>query len=175
MPTPFNVDADIQKLIRGAALQGRLYTAAFTAGTGNLSTTPPGGLSLFNAATARTFIVISARAFNATASKTHSLRTTTSDPALGSSVTPQNNLLGAAAPASLATVSLAATGVGSPGTYKRQISVSSNGGILQGEFMPKESDFMVLPAGQNTGLIIIINGTSGDTVDAEFVWAEVSY
>lgn len=175
MPFAFSTDVDLAKLLKNAALQGRIYTASFTSGTGNLGATPPGGLSVFNAASARTCIVISGRAFNATAAKTHVLRTTTSDPALGTGVTPQSNLLGGQAPASLATCSLATTGVGSPGTYKKQVATSNNGSLYQGEFLPKEADVVVLPAGQNTGVCIIINGSSGDTVNAEFVWIEVDH
>src|SRR6266487_5199211 len=84
-----------QAQIAAAALTGKSYTATTGHVTSGASATA--GLSIFNSSTAKTVIIYSLEGYNFSAGQNILLRMTTTDPALGTSVTPLNDSAGGAA------------------------------------------------------------------------------
>src|SRR6266487_544529 len=105
-----------------AALGAKVYTA--TTGDITLGTSATGGLSIFNNSTAKTIIIFSIEGYNFSTGIHVDVRMTTSDPALGTAVTPVNASAGGAA--SSLTCSSATTGVGTPGTLRSNTNTGSS-------------------------------------------------
>lgn len=170
MPYATTVDSSIKRQVEAAAAAGRLYTCSV--GITTLGTGPYIGLSIFNPASGRKFVIVSAKAYNSTTTNFHRLHLTTTDPALGTGVTIANNFLNG--PASVASGSMATQSVSSgTGTLWKAQSTSANASMDSAEFLTKEDEFIILPGAKNNGALLLVNGAAGNLCYAEFVWAEI--